>query len=240
MAEEKQGRSLPWFRVDTDFAAHPKTYALCDELGDPNAGMYVIRLWTYTMRYAARGRLADGARTALERACEWRGQSGALCAALEKVGFLDAGAEVHDWDEHQGAAVAKAEKDAERKRDERKRRGDGAGTARAKKAHGAGNGTGRNETEKKEPASRESDFLLADFKRITQSDYAWQGGKDGAAWSRLKQKAPIEEIRRRWCLGLSAPADKWASCRTVAQLDAKWNDLATLKPDTSIPRGRQL
>lgn len=245
MEDPRPGRSLPWFRVDTDFAAHPKTYALCDELQDPNAGMYVIRLWTYTMRYAARGRLADGARTALERACEWRGQPGALFAALTKVGWLAEDGEVHDWAEHQGAAVAKAQKDADRKRDERKRRADGARTARGRRAVGAGNETGRDETKESAPipsTPRDSDLLCEDFKAATGVAYVWQGAKDGTALARLKASATLEEIRGRWKAGLRVPSDEWASCRTVAQLAMKWNDLAptATKPDTSIPKLRKL
>lgn len=138
---------LSWFRVDVAMVDHPRTYALCDRLNDPRAGWYVIRLWSWVMRYAARGRLSDGARTALERACEWGGQAGELVQALIDVGWLEidpaGGLSVHDWDEHQGAAVEKAEKDSERKREDRKRRGNGAETARAELADGAETARGR-------------------------------------------------------------------------------------------------
>ena len=156
MDEAKSGRSLPWFRVDNDMVDHPKVAALAAELADPLAGWYVVRLWAWTMRYAARGRLGDGARTALERACDWRGQPGALLAALVRTGWLDLtegdDLEVHDWDEHQGAAVLKAEKDANRKKESRKRRADGARTALIRPRDGAGNGTGRDETRRNEEA----------------------------------------------------------------------------------------
>lgn len=152
MDQAKQGRSLPWFRVDVDLVGHPKVYALAEALGvsDNEALGVIVRLWAYTMRYAARGRLAPGARPALERACLVRGQP-EVVPQLVRSGWLDelgdGGWEVHDWDEHQGAAVAKAEKDAERKRERRFRRGDGAETARAGRGDGAGNGTGRDGTE---------------------------------------------------------------------------------------------
>jgi hypothetical protein len=154
--ESKQGRSLPWFRVDTDILNHPKVDALSEWLEEPLALAYVVRLWAWTMTYAARGRLADGARRSVERACEWRGQSGELWAALVGTGWIDVlpngEAEVHDWEEHNGAAVAKAEKDAERKRTARGRRGDGAGRSTDGRADGAGTArvTERNETEQKE------------------------------------------------------------------------------------------
>lgn len=98
--------------------------------------------------------------------------------------------------------------------------------------------------EKKQPApasrSRDSDLLVLDFKAIIGADYFWQGAKDGVALARLLKAATLDEVRRRWILGLRAPESAWASCRTVAQLASKWNDLAAAKPDTSIPKGRQL
>lgn len=54
--------------------------------------------------------------------------------------------------------------------------------------------------------------------------YAWQGAKDGAALKALLKLADIDEIRRRWRLGLKAVG--WLNTRTVAQLNQKWNDLA--------------
>lgn len=151
MTEIKQGRSLPWFRVDVDIVGHPKIYALAEGLGvsDNEALGVVVRLFAYTMRYAARGRLAPGARPALERACSVRGQSDVV-PQLVRAGWLDElgedGWEVHDWDEHQGAAVAKAEKDADRKRRKRADRAPGAETARGRRGDGAGNGTERDGT----------------------------------------------------------------------------------------------
>jgi hypothetical protein len=89
---------------------------------------------------------------------------------------------------------------------------------------------------------RESDLLCEDFRQVTGTPYLWQGAKDGTALARLRATASVEEIRSRWKAGLRAPPDEWASCRTVAQLASKWNDLAPLasKPDTSIPKLRQL
>jgi hypothetical protein len=175
---KKQGRSLPWFRVDNDMVDHPKVDALADRLKDPNALAYVVRLWAWTMRYAARGRLAggagtaragsvDGARLSVERACAWRGPAGELWSALVDTGWIDVApdgsAEVHDWDEHQGAAVAKAEKDANRKRDDRKRRADGAGRSTDAgadgRADGAGNETERDGTERDDRGSMSSPLL---------------------------------------------------------------------------------
>lgn len=128
---------LQWFRVDNDVVDHPKVHALAALLQDPNAGWYLVRLWAWTMRYAARGQFADGSRTALETSCGWRGQSGALVAALIEVGLLDeieengqAALEVHDWWESQGKVVEKAKKDAARQKAARERRGTVRGQSR--------------------------------------------------------------------------------------------------------------
>ncbi len=84
-------------------------------------------------------------------------------------------------------------------------------------------------------APRESDRLCADFAEVVGSKYAWQGAKDGTALAHLLTLASIDEVSKRWRSGLKAPATDWASCRTVAQLRSKWNDLAALKePFVSI------
>jgi len=78
---------------------------------------------------------------------------------------------------------------------------------------------------------RDSDLLKADFKEVTGHEYVWAGAKDGVALAELKKSATIEEIRARWRKGLAEPIEEWASCRTVAQLRSKFNDLVpTAKP----------
>lgn len=87
------------------------------------------------------------------------------------------------------------------------------------------------------PASqtpRDSDLLAADFKAIVGTDYLFQGAKDGVALAELRKASSIEQIRERWRAGLQASADDWASCRTIAQLKAKWNDLANAKPAEKV------
>lgn len=80
---------------------------------------------------------------------------------------------------------------------------------------------------------RDSDLLCADFRDATGTPYAWQGAKDGVALAALLKVATIDEVRQRWREGLRHPPDKWRSARTVAQLRAKWNDLA---PTAEGPR----
>lgn len=157
MGEQSHGRSLPWFRVDVDLVDHPKVLALADAWGvsEAEAGWAIIRLWAWTMRYAARGRLAPGARPALERACNVHPTRGDVLGGLVAAGWVDDlgadGWEVHDWGLHNGAAVVKAEKDAERKRAARARRSNGHGQSADGRADGAGNGTGRDGTYKEGP-----------------------------------------------------------------------------------------
>lgn len=139
---------MAWFRVDADLVDHPKIFRLAELLNEPSAGWYYVRLLAWTSRYAARGRPRDGARTAIEHACGWRGEPGALLKAFVQVGLVDeldrqadgATLEIHDWWEIQRQYVVKAEKDAERKRNERSRRAavtrNGAVTSRGRSADG--------------------------------------------------------------------------------------------------------
>jgi len=87
-------------------------------------------------------------------------------------------------------------------------------------------------TEKKKPASQESkrnsDLLAADFKAAVGSEYLWNGAKDGVALAELLKASDIEEVRRRWRIGLKASG--WSHVATVAQLRSKWNDLASEQP----------
>jgi len=76
---------------------------------------------------------------------------------------------------------------------------------------------------------------VSDFRAATGADYLWQGAKDGAALAVLLKAATLDEVRARWRRGLAAPESAWASCRTVAQLRAKWNDLAG-SPEAAIPK----
>lgn len=141
--------SLPWYRVRHDILDHPKLGDLQAILGDPLADAYYHRLLAFCAKYAARGRLADGARTAraqLAAGVRWTRDPDLIVDAMIRVGLIEepsAGVlEIHDWWEEQGPIVEKAERDAERKRTLRKsdsptRRAPGARPARAKNAAGA-------------------------------------------------------------------------------------------------------
>lgn len=129
--------AFDWFRVDSSFVDHPKAMRLEVEINDPNAIAYVVRLWSWLSRFAQSGRFAPILAAHVEIACKWRGEKGALVAALCAAGLLDIDTEsgdfeAHDWWEKQGAIVEKANRDAEMKR--QMRRESGAKTARAEKA----------------------------------------------------------------------------------------------------------
>lgn len=213
---QKQGRSLPWFRVDNDSVDHPKVDALADRLNEPLALAYVIRLWAWTMRYAARGKLARGARASVERACGWRGAPGALWDALVETGWIDIDpdgtAEVHDWDEHQGAAVAKAEKDAGRKRNGKKPPAPRPGGSTEPPADRAG--TGRDGTRRDETEQREEEAIPSSGKPPLQFDLAPPDPKTPLeSWTR-EDFWRWAELRRR-AAGL--PQERWPN-------DAKLRD----------------
>jgi hypothetical protein len=128
--------ALPWYHLWTDFPVHPKTLALCAELRDDNAGMYVIRLFSHCANHALDGVLQGGI---VEGAAGWRKKRGALLAALVASGVLEARDgdrfEVHGWVERNGARIRKAIADAAKPRGNKPRppavpRGTDAGPAR--------------------------------------------------------------------------------------------------------------
>lgn len=74
---------------------------------------------------------------------------------------------------------------------------------------------------------------MADFQAVIGAPYHWHGAKDGVALATLLKANTLEEVRERWRKGLRATG--WASCRTVAQLASKWNDLAGNAVNTRSP-----
>lgn len=88
-------------------------------------------------------------------------------------------------------------------------------------------------TPKASAPPRDSDELVKAFQEVLGAQYLWQGAKDGTALARILKAAPMSEVLARWRRGLQAPESSWASCRNVAQLAAKWNDLANSSPAPS-------
>lgn len=161
--------SAKWMRVETDFVDHPKTFRLAALLNEPLAEAYVLRAWTFLSRFCPTGHVRDIDGTALEAACRWRGQPGALLDALVKTEWLevaaDGGWNAHDWADHQGKVAQRAEKERERKRAYRERKAAEASASVPRVSHGTSAGhpaqrdvtgrdvTGRDVEKKKEPPS---------------------------------------------------------------------------------------
>lgn len=115
---------LPWVKVATDFAEHPKAHALARRLADPRAALHLPPIWGHFARHYADGSMPDteDAICALERAALWAGEPGALVAALVAVGLLDRRRKriaVHGWVEWQEKHAEKMARDRERMRAKR-------------------------------------------------------------------------------------------------------------------------
>jgi hypothetical protein len=115
--------AFPWFRVDNELVDNAKVDHLAGLLYGEDANWaaalgHVIAFWCWASKTAATGLFSVVARPSIERSCGWRGERGALFAALVTAGFVDdlgdGEFEVHDWDEKQGSILAKAQRDKDR------------------------------------------------------------------------------------------------------------------------------
>lgn len=107
---------MAYLNLDLDYFEHPKTRRLIGLLGK-GSEVVPLRLWAYVGKYhAVDGKLAGYSAQEIESVLGWWGESGALLAAMLKVGFVhclpdgEEGYEVHDWLEHQGHIIAFKEK----------------------------------------------------------------------------------------------------------------------------------
>lgn len=221
--------SAKWMRVETDFVDHPKTFRLAALLQEPLAEAYVLRAWTFLSRFCPTGHVRDIDGTALEAACRWRGQPGALLDALVKCEWLevskDGGWEAHDWSDHQGKVAQRAAKERERKRAYRERKTAEASASVPHVSHGTSAGhpaqrdvtgrdvTGRDVTVVEEaPPPRVVEKVPAAFVEPTTPPDTWTG-EDFFAWAQaLRQKAGFVGERRRprdlsswWSTALMTP-----------------------------------
>jgi hypothetical protein len=244
---------LPWIKVWTVLGRHPKVQRLERELGIPDALGVVVRLWCWTADYHPGGDIphdhAEGmASVAAGDACP------SVChadvtLALVTAGFLDAipGAyRVHDWDEMQTTHIeADERRKAQARERQRKHRAKGNVTderdvTRDVTRDSVTEKEREKEREKKKnrssapatptPFAEARDALVAAFHEARGGRYLWSGAKDSEALKRvLALDVPIPEIVKRWKSGLRGSG--WASCSTVAQLAAKWNDLTPRTDD---------
>jgi hypothetical protein len=155
---------LPWIKVWTRVAGHPKVQGLEREMGIKDALGVVIRLWAWTADYAPDGEIPEA--EALNAAKYARGEScrkspAAVLESLRVVGLLDripGGYRVHDWHDMQTVHVEAEEKRkaqaAERQRNWRARHGV---TTRNGSRNELRNGDSVTETEKEKETERETE-----------------------------------------------------------------------------------
>ena len=91
-----------YLEIDEGFPGHRKTLKLCSLLCDPQAGWYMIRLWTWACRSCRDGKLTGMSPADIEIAVAYQAADGACYKALSDSGYIDedeAGkpAEIHDW-----------------------------------------------------------------------------------------------------------------------------------------------
>jgi hypothetical protein len=101
-----KGVNMSRLNIDLDFTIHPKTMGLISIIGE-TADAFPIRMWSYLGKFHAKDGIFHGCSAhQIEGLIRWKGEPGALVAAMVDVGFLDivAGGEyqAHDWFDHEG------------------------------------------------------------------------------------------------------------------------------------------
>jgi hypothetical protein len=108
-----------YLQIDEGFDTHRKTLALCRILGNPEGGMFLMRLWKWACRSSPDGDLTGTEPSDLEEIVRFRGAPGAFYAAAVAVGFIDelpGGARrLHDWGDWTGGDLVEMAKEARRK-----------------------------------------------------------------------------------------------------------------------------
>lgn len=98
---------MAWIESHDDIWDHWKTHKVMEllKLDDVTVVGHLHALWHFTLRNAWRDQnLEPWGDSGVERAARWRGQAGALVAALREARFLD-GYVVHGWAERAGRLV---------------------------------------------------------------------------------------------------------------------------------------
>lgn len=99
-------------RIKCGWADHPKTERLARRCG-PDAPRCLVRLWCWAREHRPAGVLSGMDEEAVEIAAGWRGEPGALGAALVEIGWVDeveTCLTLHEWAEHETWAAASAER----------------------------------------------------------------------------------------------------------------------------------
>lgn len=239
--------ALDWIRVDGALKRHPKSVHLCALAGDCRAWTYLIDLWSWAREHQPDGRITGPIWSlVVEQVCDWRGERGKLAEAFVEARWLDVvegnGVAIHDWEDHEGAIIAKAERDAKRAREFRKRlrkryskrSRDVTRTQHEQNADVQGNAKENanakaNVKEEKKEAPKQpapvralSDRLVEVYLQLRGEKYPFQKGRDGVALQALLAY-PADEVVRRWSVGLKAAG--WHHTANLGQLASKWADL---------------
>jgi hypothetical protein len=112
---------MAYLEVHQSLRDHRKILALAAELemAESHVGGHCLWLWLWSLDNAPDGRLPGSVRI-IERAADWHGASGALVAAMVKVGMLDEGEDgslyIHDWYDYAGRLIEKRRANADRMR----------------------------------------------------------------------------------------------------------------------------
>lgn len=117
---------MSWIRVDVSLPTHHKSLELAQILGLDRAHSLMVDLWCWAQVNAPDGRI--GGRNPVrmvETAVGWQGEAGAFVDAALEARFLDRDGDVlvlHNWEEHNGKALKRAEESAGRMRAYRERK----------------------------------------------------------------------------------------------------------------------
>lgn len=133
---------MEWLRINRNLPAHPKSKALARALGEEVSWWRIAQVWAWCIEFAQNGRIeTPDAVLDIEDAAGWTvpvRERGAFVAACVRVKFLDKtdkGYAVHDWAEHNGAALLLALKAAKRARKWRDKKKKERTTTNANRTH---------------------------------------------------------------------------------------------------------
>jgi len=98
-----------YLEIDEGFLDHPKTIRFCALMQNPEASIYLIRLWTWACRSAPDGNLSGMGSYEVEMAVRYRLLDGKCYDAMVRSGFVDVTedgcATIHNWATRTGAAI---------------------------------------------------------------------------------------------------------------------------------------
>ena len=109
-----------YLEIDEGFPGHRKTLRMCSILKSPEAGWYMIRLWTWACRSCPTGDLTGLSSYDIEMAAQYRALDGACYSAMVSAGFIDVDEngpkQIHGWMDHTGGAIKRMDEAAEAKK----------------------------------------------------------------------------------------------------------------------------